>query len=90
MKVTRRQLNKIIKESLFDTSAMKSKDREIGSSSFENAQADAIANGKSYFVNTRNEITVFDEKGDADVPDGLTIKQALKNNDGNIHYIGAL
>ena len=90
MKITRRQLNKIIKESLFDTSAMKSKDREIGSSSFAKAQADAKANGKAYFVTKDNEIIVFNEEGDADEPGGLTIKQALENNDGNIHYVGAL
>lgn len=91
MKITRRQLNKIIKESLFDTSAMKSKDREIGNSSFEKAQADAIKNKrKTYFVTKDNEIIVFNEEGDADEPGGLTIKQALENNDGNIHYVGAL
>ena len=50
MKITRRQLNKIIKESLFDTSIKKSEDRQIGNSSFEKAQADAKANGKAYFV----------------------------------------
>ena len=90
MRLTRRQLNKIIKESLFDTSVTKSKDREIGNSSFEKAQADAIANKKAYFVNKHNEIIVFDEKGHADKPGDLTIKQALDNNDGKIHYVGAL
>lgn len=92
MKITRRQLNKIIKESLFDTSIKKSEDREIGNSSFEKAQADAKTNGKAYFVNKHNEIIVFDEKGHADKPKpgDLTIKQALDNNDGKIHYVGDL
>lgn len=90
MRLTRRQLNKIIKESLFDTSALKSRDREIGNSSFEAAKADAKENGKAYFVTKDNEIIVFDKKGNADEPHGLTSKQALENNDGNIHYVGTL
>jgi hypothetical protein len=90
MRLTRRQLNKIIKESLFDTSALKSIDREIGNSSFEKAQADAKANRKAYFVTKDKEVIVFDEKGNADKPYGLTSKQALENNDGKIHYVGAL
>jgi len=91
MRLTRRQLNKIIKESLFDTSVLKSRDREIGNSSFEKAQADAIKNKrKTYFVTKDKEVIVFDEKGNADEPYGLTSKQAFDNNDGKIHYVGAL
>ncbi len=88
MKVTRRQLNKIILEGLgIDTGLKK---REVGNSSFEKAQSDAKENGKAYFVNKNNDVIVFDEDGNATKAPDMTSKDAFESNDGTVHYIGTL
>jgi len=91
MRITRRKLRKILEKSLLEGYGIAAADREreVSKSSFEEAQADAKANGKAYFVQNDGEIVVFDSDGNADMFDG-TNKDALDNNDGNIHYIGQI
>jgi uncharacterized protein YheU (UPF0270 family) len=92
-KLTRRQLRNLISEAIFregygiDTG---SKKREIGNSSFEKAQEDAKKNGKSYFVNKKDEVIVFDEDGNASKKPDMSNKDAFDAADGTVHYVGSL
>ena len=88
MKITKRQLKKLIAEGLgIDTGLKK---RELGSSSFEKAQSDAKKNGKSYFINKRNDVIIFDKDGNATKKPDMTSNDAFEADDGTVHYIGAL
>ena len=98
MKITRRQLSRIIREevhrvseglisTLFDTGPA---ERDVYKSDFDTAQQDAIKNGKAYFVQQRRgadgmEVIEFDENGNATVTD-LTAKDVFDANDGTVHY----
>ena len=95
MKITRRQLRKLITEVAnegfgIDT-AMKT--REVGNSSYGKARLDALDNGKAYYVDKNNDVNVFTRKDNREVEmttPGITVNQALKADDGNIHYLGSL
>ena len=99
MKITRRQLSRIIREevhrvseglisTLFDTGPV---EREVFKSDFDTAQQDAEENGKAYLQRRRRppqaglEVIEFDENGNATVTD-LTAKDVFDANDGTVHY----
>ena len=90
MKITRRQLRKLIVEGLGIDTALKTTAREKGNSSFEAAQNDAKKNGKAYFVNKKDEVIVFDEDGNASKKPDMTNKDAFDAKDGTVHYAGSL
>ena len=96
MKITRRQLRKIINESIksegfgIDT-AMKT--TEVGNSSYGKARLDAIDNGKAYYVDEDGSVNIFIRKDNKEVEmkkSDMTSKEALDAADGNIHYLGSL
>ena len=76
----------LVERSIFDTGV---KDREVGGSSFEEAQADAKEHGRAYFVNDDSEVIEFDADGDANVTN-MTEKEAFDRKDGTVHYKGNL
>lgn len=94
MKITKRDLRKMIIESVRDIMLEDTdtggQEREFGGSSFQRAQADAKKIGKSYFVKNDGRTYVFDKSGNANMIKDFNSDEALKSKDCTIHYEGDL
>ena len=91
MKLNRAQLRNFIKEIIVEGYGIDTatREREVGNSSFNAAQADAKKNGKAYFVQDDQEVVTF--TGDeANIDPNMTPKDAFDANDGTVHYTGNL
>lgn len=90
MKISKKELRKIIKEALGIDTAVKAGQREIGNSSFQKAKEDAKKNGKSYFIEDDGEVIEFDKDGNANMKVDFNANDAFNSNDGSVHYKGSL
>jgi hypothetical protein len=93
MKITRKQLRKLIKESLADLFLSNAKAADMidqGGADYEDAEAHAQKAGKAYYIQNDDEVTELVKDPKTGRVSSSIIKKIPANKDAKVFYYGDL